>query len=186
MTNKFIITLKNEKVKLYNRLSWLIIFINIVVFIYFAFFAPENNIKNTALASLILLTACFLLRYYFRNSKYSFTLRPFFMLLMIGWFGIGNYWIAGIIVLFDILSAISIMPKTVRFSYDYFDYPSFPPKTIYWDKVTNVLLKDGLLTFDLKNNKLIQQMIDESKTVMDEKEFNDFCKERMKAAATGN
>ena len=42
------------------------------------------------------------------------------------------------------------------------------------------MLKDGLLTIDSKDNKVIQQLIDEEKTKIDEKEFNDFCKDQLR------
>ena len=59
------------------------------------------------------------------------------------------------------------------------DYPSFPRKVIEWNEITNLVLKDGLVTIDFKNNKLIQQLIDEKKMTIDEKEFNDFCKQQL-------
>jgi hypothetical protein len=33
---------------------------------------------------------------------------------------------------------------------------------------------------DFKNNKLLQQLIDENSISINEKEFNDFCKEQLK------
>ena len=59
-------------------------------------------------------------------------------------------------------------------------YPSFPPKNIRWTELNNVILKDGLLTIDFKNNKIIQQLIDENNPV-DETEFNQYCLERLAA-----
>ncbi|MGQ0738707.1 MAG: hypothetical protein ACT4OJ_06570 [Bacteroidota bacterium] len=58
-------------------------------------------------------------------------------------------------------------------------YPSFPVKKISWTSLNNCLLKDGLLTIDFRNNKIIQQAIDESKTSVNEKEFNEFCRQQL-------
>ena len=44
-----------------------------------------------------------------------------------------------------------------------------------WNEFSNIILKDGLLTLDFKNNKLIQVAIDEEKTAVDVNEFNGFC-----------
>ncbi len=61
---------------------------------------------------------------------------------------------------------------------DLIRYPSFPEKNILWSDITGIVLKDGLLTIDFKNNKLIQQYVDESVSV-NEKEFNEFCAKKL-------
>lgn len=50
---------------------------------------------------------------------------------------------------------------------------------IRWGQLNNLILKDDLLTIDLKNNKLIQQYLDESSGPVNEKEFNDFCQKQL-------
>ena len=49
-----------------------------------------------------------------------------------------------------------------------------------WSDTNNVMLKDNVLTIDLKNNKLIQAVIEEgSAGEIDEEEFNEFCRRQM-------
>jgi len=54
-----------------------------------------------------------------------------------------------------------------------------------WADFSNVLLKDGLLTLDYRNNKILQVEPDWQHTVMLkeydglEKEFNDFCRQQL-------
>ncbi|MGC4034655.1 MAG: hypothetical protein QM764_01750 [Chitinophagaceae bacterium] len=45
--------------------------------------------------------------------------------------------------------------------------------------MSNAILKDGILTIDFKNNKIIQAEIDEEYAVVNEKEFNEFCKRQL-------
>jgi hypothetical protein len=45
-------------------------------------------------------------------------------------------------------------------------------KKIAWRDVDNVILKDGLLTVDLKSNKLLQREIDSGENEATEEEFN--------------
>ncbi len=48
--------------------------------------------------------------------------------------------------------------------------------TLYkWSEISNVVLKDNLLTLDFKNNKLIQVAVDEKHTTTNEQEFDEFC-----------
>jgi hypothetical protein len=58
-------------------------------------------------------------------------------------------------------------------------YPSFPKKIIDWQDLSNLIIKDGLLTIDFKNNKIIQQQIADISSTIDEKEFNDFCRQQL-------
>lgn len=179
---QFQIILKNEKIRFYNQISWIIIFIHIVIFIYFSFFAEDKRVQTGSIASLTLIFLFFLLRFFLKkkNFKWYPGFTAFYSLLMVSWVSVGYYWIAFIPGIFDILTAIVCRKLVSTFSKSKIIYPSFPIKTFEWEKLNNVILKDGLLTIDLKNNKLIQQYIEESKTSIDEKEFNDFCSEQLK------
>jgi hypothetical protein len=172
---QFQITLKNEKIRLYNQLSWIIIAIHIVIFLYFSLFSGNNIIRWTCLGAILLLTAFFILRFYIRKPGWQTGFHPFFIILILGWINMYQFWIAAIPLIFDILNTISTRKLIAFFSEDKIAYPSFPPKTINWNNLNNVILKDGLLTIDFKNNKLIQQAVDNGNSVVDEKEFNDFC-----------
>jgi hypothetical protein len=98
---------------------------------------------------------------------------------MIGWISMERYWLAVIPFVFDILSVITIRKLSVEFSAEKIIYPSFPSKKFNWSEIDNVVLKDGLLTINFKKNKFIQQFVDETKTVVNEQEFNDFCSQQL-------
>ncbi len=53
-----------------------------------------------------------------------------------------------------------------------------------WSDLSNVILRDGLLTLDFKNNRLIQREIadEEDEDDADEEEFNSFCRDRLAAS----
>ena len=175
----FEIGLKNEKIKSYNQLSWLIILIHIVVFFYLAFFSTERIIRGSAIASLVILAICFILKLYFNKTKWAFGLHPFFLFLMVGWITMEKYLLAAIPLIFDLLFSITVRKFSIEISADKIIYPSFPKKNISWTVVSNIVMKDGLLTINFKNDKFIQQFVDETKTVVNEQEFNDFCNQQL-------
>lgn len=179
---QFQITLKNEKIRLYTLLSWLIIIINLILFIYLTFFSTANNTRNTSIAILIVFALCFLLKLYFRKTKYAFGPAPFFFLLMLSWISLEQYIPTAVIIVLELLSFYSLRKLIIIFSKDSIFYPSVPPKRISWNKLNNALLKDGLLTLDFKKNKLIQQHIDEKSTVINENEFNEFCRQQLETS----
>lgn len=96
------------------------------------------------------------------------------------WFIIGN-WLAGILCLFlFLLYRLSKQRLLAEFSTDKIKYTSILLKAIEWNQLNNAILKDGILTIDFKNNKIIQAEIDDSANNINEKEFNDFCSQQLK------
>lgn len=179
---QFQITLKNEKIRLYTLLSWLIIVSNLILFLYLYFFSTSRVVRYTSIAALAIFVILFILQFYFRRSKYAFGFTPFFLIVMLAWINTGNYFLAAVTVVFELLSFYSLRKQVIIISKDIIFYPSFPPKKILWNKLNNIILKDSILTIDLKNNKIIQQLIDETQIVINEKEFNEFCRQQLKDA----
>ena len=66
-------------------------------------------------------------------------------------------------------------PQEIGFSENEISFNTFPRKVLKWNELNNTLIKDGLITIDLKNNKLFQKEIEGYVTADIEKEFNDFC-----------
>lgn len=58
-------------------------------------------------------------------------------------------------------------------------FNSFPTKKYQWHEVSNVVLKDDIITVDLYNNKIIQKEIDSEIDHETEKEFNEFCRSHL-------
>ena len=81
---------------------------------------------------------------------------------------------------FLILDTIARRQLIVHVNAEKISYPSWPKKEIEWIELSNVVLKDRLLTIDLKSNKLFQHEIINNDT--DETEFNNFCKEQLNKA----
>ena len=53
-------------------------------------------------------------------------------------------------------------------------------KKYSWKDFNNIVLKDGLLTMDFKNNKILQKEIeDDEEDDADENEFNEFCQKQL-------
>jgi hypothetical protein len=95
---------------------------------------------------------------------------------------VGWLFIPGAKYIFIVYAIASILEKPVKtnpeiaFDKSEIVLNSFPKKIFNRQDVNNVVLKDGLLTIDLKNNKLFQKPVVDNITPKDEQEFNDFCK----------
>ena len=180
------IWLINEKKGSYNRISWIVVFIHFIVFSYAALLSPDPVI-NTRGAAVVLTIAAALAFFAYRTRK-KLLPKPYvasiYFGLVIGWILMGYYAFAVIPVCFAILYFIATRDFEVRLTNTEIIYPSFPAKHWAWEQLNVVLLKDGLLTIERKPDRLIQQLIDEKKTKVDEAEINEFCRQQLRSIKT--
>ena len=73
-------------------------------------------------------------------------------------------------------------PLEIGFSENHVVFNTFFRKKYDWSQLSNVMLKDGLLTMDFRNNRLVQREIedDDEEDDASEEEFNQFCREQLK------
>lgn len=179
---QFQITLKNEKKKQYERIAFFIIIANIAAFAFLSFASITRTGRISFLVGAIAVFICLLIDYFLirikNNEDTPYRVFALFLISMV-WINSSYWWIGIILFVPGLFYLVSKRPLLVITGKEKIIYPSFPQKNISWVTLNNVILKDGLLTIDLKNNRLIQQAIDESKTSVNEKEFNDFCRDQL-------
>jgi hypothetical protein len=185
---EYIILLPNEKASTYNIVTLLILLINCFVFSSVMIREEFNFDSISTMGTMIsFLSLIFFLVKYFTKKLAAFRPEISFLILGLCWLLLGKILLAASILCFAVIGFYTFKKFKVIFSPEKILYPSFPNKTYLWSEVNNVMLKDKVLTIDLKNNKLIQAVIDKaSADEIDEKEFNEFCifSQRRKEAKT--
>lgn len=169
---RFAVDLKNRKLKTYTVISWLIVALNILSFMYIGV-TKSGGVLNLPFFTAAVLVFIFVLGFLTQsllteNDKLGLC----FSLAIIVWIILQFYWAAVIVFFLYLFQDISRRKLTVLFYDDRIVYPSFPKRTLEWKDLNNAILKDGLLTIDLKNDKIYQNEII-SLTI--EEEFNEFC-----------
>jgi hypothetical protein len=78
-------------------------------------------------------------------------------------------------------------PLEIGFSESQVVLNSLFKKKYHWSQLSNVVLKDGLLTMDFINNRILQREVEEDDEEDDasEEEFNQFCREQLKKNPAG-
>ena len=171
------IALKNEKEKTYLVISWLLLFSNLIPIIIFT--ASHHFIKWGPFILSLLAMACIFVPMYFKDRSEKLThYWPFFFFSM-AWFTARYDWLGYTNMVLGVLDVIARKKLFVRLDKNCVEYPSFILKRVLWKDISNVILKDDILTIDFKNNKIFQQLIDETRTSVNEKEFNDFCRQQL-------
>ena len=174
---QFELVLKNEKEVSYKRISILLLVLNLVGILFIPYLKGFKNWGALIIAAIAVFAAFSSL--YFRNKNEKAILTGAFFLLSFAWI-VAGYWVIGVFnILFMMLHLAALQKPIVSINERQVIYPSFPKKIIDWQDLSNLIIKDGLLTIDFKNNKIIQQQIADISSTIDEKEFNDFCRRQL-------
>jgi hypothetical protein len=177
-TFDYIVVLKQRDFKLVDNISIMMLLLAIIVLLEKAL-TPFSNASVFPLAVATLISGWIIFTFIKkRNGK-------------TGYYRIGLLFAAwGLFVTlkmpYTLITAIyviaAVMEKQVKFVREVaFDttevvFNTFPRRHFQWNELSNIILKDGLLTIDFKNNKLIQSEIDAQTTPELEKDFNEFCR----------
>jgi hypothetical protein len=85
-------------------------------------------------------------------------------------------WLIAVFALLAILEYQAKLAPEIGFSSDHIVFNGLFKKKYNWSEIDNVILKDGLLTVDFKNNKLFQKEIDSGENEAGEQEFNEWAR----------
>lgn len=176
-SDSYRIVLKNYKIKSYRFIALLIVFFNLAVFIYLLF---SDKYFYDAAAALFLLAVYCLFRFYVakKNKSVFYMDEVSFFILAGSWVAIRNYPVAGACVLMGVLYHLSLQKLQFVFNSKLIRKINFPTAEYQWSQLSNVLLKDNILTLDFNNNKLIQWEIENEKNI-NEVEFNEFAQQQL-------
>ena len=174
---QFELILKNEKEASYKRISILLLVLNLVGILFITYLKGFKSWMPFIMAAIAIFSAFIAL--YSRTKNERSPLTGAFFVLSLAWI-LADYWVVGLLnFLFMILHIAVLQKPIVNINETHVIYPSFPRKKIDWQELSNLMIKDGLLTIDFKNNKIIQQQIAEISSTINEKEFNDFCRQQL-------
>jgi len=187
MQYQYVVILKKDGDRAVDNLSALLCFGSAVIFLL-------TQLRSSRLwyypgAFSILLAGGLIYNLFIRGRRrkpvrYKYLL----MLAALGWFGMpGVPWVGILFLGLAFLEHQTKRPLEIGFDPDRVVINTLIRRRHDWSVFNNVLLKDGLLTLDFKNNRLFQKEVieDDDDDNADEEEFNAWCHERL-GSAYGN
>ena len=120
---------------------------------------PASSLLSGGLALLLLIgiTVNLILR---RKGKPGIRYRYWLLLAAIGWIGTTpTPWVGAFFFLLAFLEYQTKRPLEIGFDYDRIVMNSLIKRRFEWSMFNNIILKDGLLTLDFKDNRLIQREV---------------------------
>ncbi len=166
----------NKKSAAYHLFAYGIILLNIATLGYFL------SVSVYVIIGLIALIAPVEVFRYIKTKTLKVHYRGVVAIMGIGWLFTHYQWLFFLCSLLDGLYYLSTQKQIINILGQGVVYPSFPKKNIAWQHIGHVILKDDMLTIDLKNNKIYQHLIQyENELQINEAKFNEFCKKRLSA-----
>jgi hypothetical protein len=129
---------------------------------------------------LIVLVAVLIYNIYLFQKRRTLEL---FSLLILGSAALGMTLFGLAFFIMALLVTSAIRPVQIGFSENEIMFDTLFKKRVQWSELNNAMIKDGILTLDYKNNKLLQKETDDDDSNDDydvsEEEFNAFCRDQL-------
>lgn len=177
----YVVVLKNTVTRQVNVLGYLLNLASCIFFIKEFLFVLG---MHYLLAAAILIVLGMLLRNALRqrNGKKIFFDRAYLIVALL-WLQMPYLqWLFIPFVILALLEHQVKFPLEIGFSEKHIVFNTFFRKKYDWSQLSNVMLKDGLLTMDFRSNRILQREIvdEEDEDDATEEEFNVFCREQLK------
>lgn len=173
----YILLIKKGNPQHIDYISFLLCFISWVFFLYYSFSIADVSTLLFWMSWTVPLTLAWKIWVKLKIKRASTYRHPLFITGCLWLLVPGMRWIALLFILFIVFDHQSRHPLEIGVSDERIVINTFFRKRYEWNVFSNVVLKDGLLTLDFKNNKMLQREIIHQD--VNENEFNSFCREQI-------
>ena len=176
----YVVTLKNRKRRYIDILGFLLLLISLILFL--REMIVTKNVAFAYLAGSVFVAGVLIWNFYSGIIKKK---RIFFkyglLIAALVWMKMPYYqWLFFAFLVLALLEYNAKYAVEIGFSEKEILINSLFKKRFKWTDLSNVMLKDGLLTMDFRNNKLLQEeVLDDEEDDADEEEFNRYCREQL-------
>ena len=193
MHYQYVVILKKNSEKATDTLSSLLCLFSSLTFVFSALgrLLIEQPMHGSdyflAAIGLILLTGVIINFIARRAGRTHIRYRYLLMVAALGW--IASPFLSWLFVLFVALAFLEYQtkrPLEIGFDKDRVVINSLIRRRYDWSAFSNIILRDGLLTMDFKDNRLFQKEVadDEDEDDADEDEFNTYCRTRLEESSS--
>lgn len=179
----YILVLKNESARYVNIIGFLLCAGSAVLFL--REMVISNRIYIPYLIG-ILFVAGLILYNFFARYKHNRQIYYSKALLLTGLIWTRMPYFEWLIFVFALLALLEYQAKRapeIGFASDHIVFNGLIKKKCNWSAIHNIILKDGLITIDFKNNRLLQKELESGDNEASEQEFNEWCRRMLDSAS---
>lgn len=183
MRYPYVVILKKDSERTIDFISILLCLFSVLNFLNVQIRTNHFQIFFSAFAAVVLVGT--VLNIVLSRKGRQVRYRYWLLIAGLGWLGMPFLpWLGILFFLQSFLEYQVKRPLEIGFSGKQVVINTLFKRSYDWTDFNNVVLKDGLLTLDFKNNRLLQKEVvdDEDEDDADETEFNEYCQSRLKEA----
>jgi len=176
----YVVILKNHGTGQFNVFGLVLNLISCIFFAREFVFTQNKNIFLIAGIFLVIGLLGWNIHHMFKGNKVFFN-RAYLISALL-WIKMPYMeWLFVAFILLAILERQAKFPLEIGFSESQVVFNTLLKKKYDWSQLSNVVLKDGLLTIDFHNNHLLQREVEDEEDEEDvpEEEFNEFCRAQL-------
>jgi hypothetical protein len=182
MPTQFEILLKNERVRSINTVSLIICLVSALFFLIQVL--KQGRAGDLYLLPFLVIVCLLVYKKLSHRKRQHASYRLILIICAVSWFTMPLMpWLGLPVLLLAMFEEKARMPIRITFTNDLVVLHTLFTRNFGWQHFNNVVLKDRLLTLDLKNNRLIQRII-QDEDEPEQEEFNKYCSERLVVANT--
>ena len=174
----YVVTLKRENAHRTDLVTLLLLIFSLLAF---SFTQLHNGLNFFLCGGIIVVLTGFLINLRYARLKKEMQFRYWLFATGICWIGMPYLqWLIIPFFILGVMEAQAKYPLEIGFYSGGIVLNSLFNKKYPWTSFQSVILKDGLLTLDFINNKLIQkEVLDDDDPDAPEDEFNDYCRSKL-------
>ena len=174
----YVVTLKRENARKTDTVSFLLLLFSFLIFSYTIY---SRGFSFFLCAAMLILLIGLLINLFLSLKTKDLHFRNWLFVAGLLWLGMPFLqWLFLPFVFFALLEAQTKYPLEIGFYSEGIVINSLFKKKISWAAMESVILKDGLLTLDYKDNTLMQkEVLDDDDPEANEDEFNDYCHSKL-------
>ncbi len=182
MRDNYFFTLINPRKRYYTLAANIILLINFCLLVLGKLQPVVFAMSSFYYVTLVIFFLLFIIRFYFlvKYDRLRFTNLHFGIIVAIYWYIVHRWDIALAVTVLAVFEYMVNKDTDFYFTPKGIKIQTIPTKTFSWQQLQNVIMKDGLLTIDQKNNKLFQVDVSDTLIPFTEIEFAQFVANNMK------
>jgi hypothetical protein len=181
MVQQFTLILKDNTQKAFNSFIWFLLFLHLVAAAVISINSSDKDQHVIAIGAIVVFTVMAVLLFLFKDQLKLYQSITFILMILF-WLLLSS-WLPAIAVILMIVFAYRVSKTKSSAAVNaekIIITTSLFKKNYSWPQIENIVLKDHLLSIDLKNNQLLQTEIAAESYDLDEASFNQFCNGQLK------